>query len=86
MTLIEAIMCGLPIIARRDASYVDLVQESYNGWLADTETQLAEQVAALLHDDAQRCTFSQHALIIAENLTSEKYVERCEALYQAVIR
>lgn len=86
MTLIEAEMCGLPIIARRDASYADLVQDGYNGCLTDTDAQLAEQVAALLRDKAKRQAFSQHALFAAKELTSEKYAERCEALYQKVIQ
>lgn len=86
MTLIEAAMCGLPIVARRDMSYADIVQDGYNGCLADTDAQLAKQVAALLQDDMKRHLFSQHALIAARGFTSEKYVERCEALYQTLIR
>ncbi|GAK58769.1 glycosyl transferase group 1 [Candidatus Vecturithrix granuli] len=86
MTLIEAAMCGLPIVVRRDKSYTDIVQDDCNGCLADTDGQLAEQVAALLQDDVKRHIFSQHALSVAEKLTSEKYVERCEALYKDVIQ
>lgn len=85
MTLIEAAMCGLPVVARRDVSYANLVQDGRNGCLANTDLQLAEQVAALLQDDVKRFAFSQHALIVAGKLTSEKQVERCEALYLSVI-
>jgi 1,2-diacylglycerol 3-alpha-glucosyltransferase len=86
MTLIEATMCGLPIVARRDASYADLVQEGYNGHLAATDLQLTELVAGLFQDDAKRYAFSHHALIRAEEFTSDKHVERCEALYQEVLQ
>ena len=37
MTLIEAAMCGLPIVARRDVSFVDLVKDGYNGFLVDSD-------------------------------------------------
>lgn len=86
MTLIEAAMCGLPIAARRDASYENLVKNGYSGCLVETDAQLAEQVAVLLQDEAKRHAFSRHALSVAKNLTSAKHVERCEALYQAVIQ
>ncbi len=37
MTLIEAAMCGLPIVARRDISFVGLVRDGYNGFLVDSD-------------------------------------------------
>ena len=41
MTLIEAAMCGLPIVARRDVSFVGLVRDGYNGFLVDSDRAIA---------------------------------------------
>lgn len=85
MTVIEAAMCGLPIIARRDASYTELIEDGYNGYLTDSDEQLAGRVARILEDDAALQTFSQHGRIISARFTAESHVKKCEALYRQVI-
>ena len=86
MTLIEASMCGLPIIARRDDSYSDLVQDDYNGYLVDSDQELAERLSDLLSDEARLPEFSRNGLTLSDQFNSETHVERIESLYQQVLK
>lgn len=85
MTVIEAAMCGLPIIARRDLAYADLVQDGYNGYQVDTDDQLAARLAGLLADDARRAAFAHHSRTLATQFSSAAHVERLEHLYASYI-
>lgn len=85
MTLIEASMCGLPIVARRDESYVELIKDWYNGYLVDSDPQIAERVSVLFCDETKRRLFSQNGLIVSEKFTTEIHVEKLESLYQEVM-
>ena len=85
MTVIEAVMCGLPIVARRDASFVDLVQNGYNGFLADSDAEIAPKVAAILQDAALRHDFAANARALSAQFTVEAHVDRLEKLYRQVI-
>ncbi len=86
LTLIEASICGLPIIARRDEGYIGLVEEGYNGYLADPDRHMASLAATLLGDEEQRRSFSRHALVQAERFTAERQVASMEALYRELIQ
>jgi 1,2-diacylglycerol 3-alpha-glucosyltransferase len=85
MTLIEASMCGLPIVARRDDGSVDLVKGDYNGYLVDSDRQLAERLSELLSDEAKLLEFSRNGLILSERFNAEAHVEKLESLYQQMI-
>jgi 1,2-diacylglycerol 3-alpha-glucosyltransferase len=85
MTLIEASMCGLPIVARRDEGYAGLVQDGCNGYLADLDSQLAERLGELLEDDGKRLEFSKNGLMLSDRHDSERHVERIESLYHQIV-
>lgn len=85
MTLIEAAICGLPTVARRDESNLDLVIQGRNGHLADTDEELALVAERLATDDAARAAFSRAAREIALRFTADNHVERMERLYTKAI-
>jgi 1,2-diacylglycerol 3-alpha-glucosyltransferase len=85
MTLIEASMCGLPIIARRDESYLDLVEDGCNGYLVDADSRIATRAAELLGDESQWRRFSRNGLRLSERFHMEIHVEKVEATYRQVI-
>jgi 1,2-diacylglycerol 3-alpha-glucosyltransferase len=86
MTLIEACLCGLPIVARRDPAYTGLVRNGYNGYLVDSDRLLAEWVLELLDDETRLLRFSRNAVRVADEFSAEKHVERMECLYQQVVK
>ena len=85
MTLIEASMCGLPIVARRDDSYAGLVQDDYNGYLVESDQELAERLSGILCDEVRLTEFSGNGQALSAQFNSETHVERIESLYQQVL-
>jgi len=85
MTLIEASMCGLPIVARRDVSFVGLVRDGYNGFLVDSDCAIAGKLAEILQDETKQRSFAHNALTLSGQFTIEAHVDKLEALYRQVI-
>ena len=85
MTLIEASLCGLPIVARRDAAYAGLVRDDYNGYLVTSDQAIAARALDLLQDEGKRRAFSEHARALAKEFSAESHVRQVEALYRQVI-
>jgi 1,2-diacylglycerol 3-alpha-glucosyltransferase len=85
VTLIEASMCGLPIVARRDSSYVDLIQDGYNGYLVDSDRQIAERLSEILSDETKLLQFSENSVIVSDRFNAETHVEKIESLYQQIL-
>ncbi len=85
MTLIEAAICGVPSIARRDDSYLDLIEEGKNGYMANTDEEMTELVENLLLDEKKLKAFSEEALRISQKFSAENHVARMEKLYKKVI-
>ncbi len=85
MTMIEASMSKLPLIARRDDSYLDLVQDGINGYLVDTEEELAEKVELLFKDNKKMEEFSKASFYISQTFTAENHVDKVEEFYKKVI-
>ena len=86
MTLLEAATCGLPIVARRDTSLAGLVLDGFNGFLTDSDGEIAERLAMLLQNDPTRRTFAANAQTLAARFTVESHVDRLEAVYAAAAK
>lgn len=86
MTILEAQLCGMPIVARNDESYQDSVIPGHNGFLSETDDQLGKDIIALVQDKEKRIEFGKQSKEITKNFTIEKNVSRTVALYQEVIK
>jgi 1,2-diacylglycerol 3-alpha-glucosyltransferase len=84
MTLIEAAMCGLPIVARRDVSFVGLVRDGYNGFLVDSDRGIAGKLWEILQDETKQRAFAHNALSLSGQFTIEAHADKLEALYRQV--
>ncbi len=85
MTLIEAALGGLPVVARRDAGLCDLVIDGFNGFLVDSDAEIAGRLATVLDDASTRRVFGENARALAQRFTVEAHVDRLETLYRQVI-
>jgi 1,2-diacylglycerol 3-alpha-glucosyltransferase len=85
MTLIEASLCGLPVVVRHDPAYAGLVRDGYNGYLVPSDRGIAAKALELLDDEGQRQVFSANARTVSEEFSAEKHVRQIEALYRQVI-
>ncbi|MGD2206746.1 MAG: glycosyltransferase, partial [Anaerolineae bacterium] len=84
MTLLEASTCGLPIIARRDDSCIDLVEDDCNGYLVDSDRQIATKLSETVNDENRLLAFSKNALFWADRFSAKAHVEKLESLYQQI--
>ncbi|MBN2546050.1 MAG: glycosyltransferase [Spirochaetes bacterium] len=85
MTMIEACICKLPIIARRDDSYLDLVQNGKNGYLVDSDSELTDRIIELLNNCKKLEEFSENSYYISQSFKAESHVNKVENLYKKVI-
>lgn len=81
LAVIEAAMCGRPIVARRDDSYADLVQDGRNGYLVDSDAQIAARVSEILDDETRWRAVPQPT-----DFRVETHVTRIETLYEQVVQ
>lgn len=87
-TLLEALACGLPVVASDAGGMRDAVQHLRTGWLAPVgEPQaLAEGLRRILEDEAVRGQMSREARGVAESKFSrEAEISAFEALYRRII-
>jgi len=85
MTVIEALVCALPVVSRRDDSYVDQVIPGENGYLVDTDEELTSAIGGLLADENKLRAFSVRSKVLSQRFTAEGHVASMEKLYEQVI-
>jgi glycosyltransferase involved in cell wall biosynthesis len=88
MGLLEAYMCGLPVIASNLDGLTELVQNGTTGILFSPEAdlQLSESICGLLRDPGKALTIGRNGQKFAqENLRLESTVEKLEKLFVTII-
>lgn len=86
MTILEAQLTGLPLVLRRDESYLDSVYDGKNGWLCDTEVEMEKRILELASDKHKRESFSKKSLEITRKFTIESHVKKTLKVYEEVIK
>lgn len=86
MTILEAQLCGLPIVARNDESYLDSVFPNQNGYLPDTDDEMANNLVELVNDSQKRKDFGKRSLEITKNFSLECNVKKTVLFYEEVIK
>lgn len=88
MTILEAMACGLPVVASNVGDVAELVQDGVTGFLLDRGDYeaLADRINLLLGDGALRERMSQNARrLVADNYSAEIMGERTFEVYQQVL-
>ena len=86
MTILEAQLSGLPIIVRRDESYLDSVFEGVNGYLTDSEEEMEKKILELAGDKEKIKAFGQKSLEITKRFSIETHVKKTIKVYEEVIK
>lgn len=86
MTILEAELSSLPIVTRKDDSYIDSIFDNENGYLCNTDEEMEEKIIQLITDEVKRKKFGKKSLEITKNFTIEKYMQRTLFVYDEVIK
>lgn len=85
MTVLEALISGLPVVTRSDSSYFDTVLHGTNGYLADSDLEAERFLAELVLDHDKRNQFGNASREIAKRFTIETHAKKTLAFYRAVL-
>jgi glycosyltransferase involved in cell wall biosynthesis len=88
LTIVEAMLAGLPVVATDVGSVSEAVRHGETGFLVrpDDPEDLAGALARLLDDDALREQMGRRGRALAqERFTSERMVEAFERLYEEIL-
>ncbi len=89
LSLLEAMACGVPIVATRVAGHVDAVEDAVTGLLspADDPAALAAAMGALLSDPARRAAMGAAGRRrVEERFNVARMADELAALYRATAR
>jgi len=86
MTILEALICALPIVARKDSSYLDTIFSGENGYLEDTDQSMRDRIVELIEDPERRKAFGQRSQEISRRFSLETHARKTVAFYEAVIQ
>lgn len=86
MVALEAVACGLPVVAWRDRALEGVIENGVNGFVVETEEAFVSAIHRLLHDDVLF-----HAMQRAANQKSQAFgikttAERTLQVYTELIR
>lgn len=86
LTYIEAMASGLPILCKYDSCLDGIVQNEYNGFTYESESQFREYAAKLLADSVLKCAIGQAAQrSICNNYSSERFAKEVVNFYLSFI-
>ena len=86
MTILEAQLSGLPIVVRRDESYLDSVFNDENGYLTDSEEEMEKRILELADDREKRLAFGKRSLEITKRFTIETHIKKTLKVYEEVMK
>ena len=87
LAALEAMACGVPVIASAVGGMPELVEEGKTGFLAPPGdvTTMAARAVLVLQDAAEHARLKQQAANRALDFSADKIVPRYEALYEEVL-
>jgi len=88
MTMMQAMSCGLPVIAVNHGALPEYIVHGENGFLAEggNVKAIATHLAELLTDPAKRAAFGASGRAVAAQLAPEHIAEVLEQLYESVLK
>ena len=85
LTFAEAMAAGTPVLAKKDESIHDLLEDEVNGLVFDQDEDLADRLYELLSDPEKQKRLSQNAREKVELLSAKHFGAAMEELYRDVL-
>ncbi len=74
--VLEALSCGLPVIAYNTKGPKDIIQDSINGFLVETPDEMSEQIIEYFSDKNLQNSFKEAAIKRADDYTVDKILNQ----------
>lgn len=85
MTMIEAMMCSLPIVARRDESFIASVTDGINGYLAESDGDLTEKILQVVNNEEKLQHMGEESLRVSKKYSGAAHANRMEKFYEHIL-
>ena len=86
LVTLEAMASGLPVVAYKDDSIVNMVLDGENGFMCSSKEELSTAAIQMLTDHNLRERMAKRSVEISENFSAEVNVDRTLNLYERVIK
>lgn len=86
LTYQEAMAAGLPLLCRRDACLVDVIQDGVNGMTYDSDAEFSKKLSLLAEDEARRLMGNAARETVFNHYSTEKFAESVLDEYRAVLQ
>jgi len=74
--VLEALSCGLPVIAYKTKGPKDIIQDGVNGYLVNTNREFVQKMNGYFTDNALQAAFKENALARARQYDKETIIDR----------
>jgi glycosyltransferase involved in cell wall biosynthesis len=85
MTMIEALIAGLPLFARDDDAYRDMIKLGINGSMALTDEAVIADVIALFNNPNQQKEFRESSQALSKIFSVENHSRAVLSFYEAIV-
>jgi glycosyltransferase involved in cell wall biosynthesis len=87
IVILEALGCGLPVVALKDDAFSDVVLDGKNGFLIKKQSPkiFAQKITSILNNPTLYKKFSDSALKTAQKFSEKKVVEKLVEIYKTNI-
>ena len=86
MTVLEALLSGLPVVVRYDTSFSDTVFHGENGYFAQSDEEMDGYLLELAADEEKRKAFGKRSLEISKTFSLEMFGRLTVAFYEKVFK
>jgi glycosyltransferase involved in cell wall biosynthesis len=79
--VVEALACGVPVVAHRRGGYAEAIESGRNGFLFDDTEEAVAQIGRLMRDSDLKAWMGREARASAERIVGPDAMRRLAAFY-----
>jgi 1,2-diacylglycerol 3-alpha-glucosyltransferase len=85
MTVIESLIAALPLVARNDLAYLDMIKPNINGFLPGSDEEALQNILQLASNAPLRQKLGEQSVALSQCFTAARQASEMEKLYLKVL-